>query len=46
LYKIQAAEKGTAVSLKEVFDKTHMVQTPKGPVYVTENAEKAAVRTF
>ncbi|KAF3336793.1 Filamentous hemagglutinin [Carex littledalei] len=38
----EISEKGAPVGPKEVFDRTHMRETPQGKKYVNENAEKAA----
>ncbi|KAF3341648.1 Plant transposase (Ptta/En/Spm family) [Carex littledalei] len=37
-------EKGDSVGLKDVFDKTHMRNTPEGKVYLTRRAKEAAER--
>ncbi|KAF3331417.1 Keratin-associated protein 16-1 [Carex littledalei] len=37
-------EKGESVGLKDVFDKTHMRNTPEGKVYLTRRAKEAAER--
>ncbi|KAF3324615.1 Plant transposase (Ptta/En/Spm family) [Carex littledalei] len=37
-------EKGDSVGLKDVFDKTHMRNTPEGKVYLTPRAKEAAER--
>ncbi|KAF3336796.1 hypothetical protein FCM35_KLT19382 [Carex littledalei] len=37
-------EKGYSVGLKDVFDKTHMRNTPEGKVYLTPRAKEAAER--
>ncbi|KAF3337597.1 Plant transposase (Ptta/En/Spm family) [Carex littledalei] len=36
------AEKGVAVDLKEVFDRTHLKKSPAGKVYVSDKAKKTA----
>ncbi|KAF3330249.1 Plant transposase (Ptta/En/Spm family) [Carex littledalei] len=40
--EVLITEKGSPVGPKEVFDRTHMRDTPQGKKYVNENAEKAA----
>ena len=41
---VQSKEKGQPVELKEVFDRTHMINTKDGlKKYVNERAEKYAV---
>ncbi|KAF3338665.1 Plant transposase (Ptta/En/Spm family) [Carex littledalei] len=46
--EVLISEKGSPVGPKEVFDRTHMRDTPQGKKYVNENAEKAALlsRTY
>ncbi|KAF3337839.1 Plant transposase (Ptta/En/Spm family) [Carex littledalei] len=39
-----ASEKGSAVGLKEVFDRMHMKESPSGKVYVNEKASEKMVR--
>ncbi|KAF3342106.1 DNA topoisomerase 2 [Carex littledalei] len=36
------AEKGAAVDLKDVFDRTHLKKSPAGKVYVSDKAKKTA----
>lgn len=45
-FKLQASEKGSAVGLKELFDRTHAKETEAGKVYVNTKAERATVIEF
>ncbi|KAF3338195.1 Plant transposase (Ptta/En/Spm family) [Carex littledalei] len=40
--EVLISEKGAPVGPKEVFDRTHMRETPQGKKYVNENTKKAA----
>jgi hypothetical protein len=44
--KAKRAKEGLNVGPKELFDATHMKDTPDGKVYINDKAKKAAVQLF